>query len=277
MLTATTRWEPAAEYSRDQIVAASNAVLARPDLPLDVREDIHRLNLLGYDWDVGGKVYQPRDPVRLARGADGRKAGLFLLHGGAGDHRSTEPLALLLASKFGFRVATMTYPGQLYFPDPSRRWPGDTLRPDGTARAPVWTVESGEVPPDQYELITDRSDPVMRARHGTLYFLRAKEGSEFYYRLAAAPRVMEEAIRTVLAHNFPAGDGEWSVYLHGHSTGGPHVHMMLQRVENVAGLIGTETTPFGHLYSRIRNNFRWPYSFNRMTVRTWRDLARYAG
>jgi len=53
--------------------------------------------------------------------------------------------------------------------------------------------------------------------------------------------------------------------------------MMLQRVENVAGLIGTETTPFGHLYSRIRNNFRWPYSFNRMTVRTWRDLARYAG
>jgi hypothetical protein len=272
MLTAT--WEPAAEYSKEEIVETSNAVLARPDLPFVEREDVFRLTMLGYDWDIGGKVYEPADPTQQVVGPDGKKAGIYLLHGGAGDFRTQEPMARLLAGKFGYKVATMSYVGQHYFPDPSRRWPGDTLYGNGQARSPVWTVDSGEVPPDQYELLEDRSDPVLYARHGTLFFLRAKEGSEFYYRLACGPRVTEEAIKTVLARNFPVG--EWSIYMHGHSTGGPQVHMMLQRVENIVGLVGTESSPYGMYFSKMLK-YRWPYPFNYMTVRTWRDRARYTG
>ena len=167
----------------------------------------------------------------------------------------------------------MTFPGQLYLPDPSRRWPGDTLRPDGTARTPIW--KDGElIGPDEYDLLQERSDPVLRARHGTVFLARAKEGTTFYHRLAAAPMAMEEAMKAVCARNFPVG--EYSVYVHGHSTGGPHVHMLLQRVENVAGLVGAESSPFGQIFSRMLN-FRWNFAFNYMTVRTWRDIARYRG
>ena len=71
-------------------------------------------------------------------GPDGRKIGVFLTHGGASDWRSMEPLARLLAGKLGYRIASMTYPGRLYLPDPSRDWPGDTIRGDGTVRTPIW-------------------------------------------------------------------------------------------------------------------------------------------
>jgi hypothetical protein len=269
----TTTWEPPAEVAHADVVRTSDAVLARPDVPLDVREDVFRLRVLGLDWDVGGRVYEPTDSARIPVGADGKRAGLFVLHGGGGDFRSLEPLVGLLAGKLGFKVATMSYPGQHYLLDPSRDWPGDTLHPDGTARTPVWSTDS-VMTPDQYELIAERSDPALRAKYGTMYLLRAKEGTEFYWRMAAWPLAFEEAMKAVCARNFPVD--EYSIYVHGHSTGGPFVHQLLQRVENVAGLAGTETSPWGAIFSRMQGQ-TWGFPFNYLSVRTWRDLARYRG
>ncbi|MFI5267652.1 MAG: hypothetical protein ACHQ7M_09785 [Chloroflexota bacterium] len=272
-MIATTTWEPPAEVSRQDIVRSSDEVLSRSDLDLDVREEIFRISVLGLDWDIGGNVYQPRDPARVPRGADGRKIGAFLLHGGGGDHRGMEPLALLLAAKLGWKVATMSYPGQLYLSDASHDWPGDTINPDGTARTPIYLRER-PITPDQYDLVQDRSDQTFRAKYGTLMFLKAKEGSDFYDRLAAWPAAFEEGMRAICGREFPAA--EFSIYVHGHSTGGPFVHALLQRVENVAGLIGMESSPFGAIFSRMLNQ-GWLWPFNYITVRTWRDVARYAG
>jgi hypothetical protein len=273
MVTATT-WEPPVQLERDSIVRASEEVLARPDIPIVAREDIFRITALGLDWDIGGKVYEPANPADVPRGADGKKIGAFLLHGGGGDHRGMEPLALLLTGKLGYKIATMTYPGQLYLLDPSRDWPGDTINEkDGTARTPVY-VRDQPITADQYELIEDRSDPVLRAKYGTLMFLRARPGTDFYDRLAAWPVAFERAMQEVCARNFPPG--EYSIYAHGHSTGGPFVHMLLQRVDNIAGLIGMESSPFGALFGRMLNQ-GWPFAFNTITVRTWRDIARYRG
>jgi hypothetical protein len=272
-MTTLTTWEPPAQLDRDQIVRASDEVLGRPDIPLDVREEIFRITALELDWDIGGKVYEPRDPSQVPVGPDGKRIGVFLLHGGGGDHRGMEPLALLLAGKLGWKVATMTYPGQLYLLDPSRNWPGDTINADGTARTPIYLREQ-PITADQYELIQDRSDPVLRAKYGTLLFLRAREGTDFYDRLAAWPAAFEKAMQTVCARNFLPG--EFSIYAHGHSTGGPFVHLLLQRVENIAGLIGLESSPFGAFFSRMLGQ-GWPFPFNTITVRTWRDVARYRG
>jgi len=266
-------WEPPATVSREEIVASAETVLAMPEIPLRIKEHIFRIRVLEMDWDVGGKAYEPQDPSRIPVGADRKKAGIFLLHGGGGDHRGVEPLALLLAGKLGFKVASLSYPGHLYLYDPSRDWPGDTINPDGTARTPIWSVDC-PITPDQYELVQDRSDPVLRAKYGTLFFLRAREDTEFYYRLAASPMAFEEAMKAVCARNFPPES--YSIYAHGHSTGGPFVHMLLQRVENIAGLVGTESSPFGFIFSKMLNQ-GWKFPFNYITVRTWRDIARYAG
>jgi hypothetical protein len=270
---AISTWAPPKEVSKPDLVAISNEVLSREELPLDVRQDIFRIRVLELDWDVGGKVYQPRDPDRIPIGADGNRAGLFLVHGGGGDHRSLEPLAVLLAGRFGFKVATITYPGQLYLLDPSRAWPGDTLNGDGTARTPIFRQHE-QIGPDQYELVEDRSDPKARARWGTLFLVRAKPGSVLYDRLAAWPLAMEVAMQTTCARQFPPG--EFSIYVHGHSTGGPFAHLLLQRVENIGGLVGTETSPFGKMY-RAMHPERWNHPFNVISVRTWRDIARYRG
>lgn len=268
-----TTWEPPLEISREEIVNLSDAVLARPEHPIDVREDVFRIRVLDLDWDIGGNVYQPTDGSMAPVGPDGRKIGVFLLHGGGGDHRGKDRMARFLAAKYGYTVATMTYPGHLYFPDPSRDWPGDTINPDGTARTPIFNKDA-PITPDQYELVEDRSDPVFRAKYGTLIFLKAKEGTDFYYRMAAWPMAFEEAMKEVCRKNFPVG--EFTIYAHGHSTGGPFVHMLLQRVENIAGLIGMESSPFGYIFGKMLNQ-SWEYPFNYMTVRTWRDVARYAG
>jgi hypothetical protein len=81
-------------------------------------------------------------------------------------------------------------------------------------------------------------------------------------------------LQSVCAGNFPPA--EFSVYVHGHSTGGPFAHMLLQRVENIAGLVGTETSPFGKIY-RAMHPERWNHPFNEISVRSWRDIARYRG
>src|SRR5262245_19119997 len=106
-----TTWQPPATWSREQVVATSDAVLARPAGAVNESEDIFRLSALALDWDIGVRVYEPANTI--TRGADGKKVGIFLLHGGAGDYKSMEKFALLFAEKCAFKVVTMTFPGRL--------------------------------------------------------------------------------------------------------------------------------------------------------------------
>ena len=76
-----------------------------PDIAIDVREDIFRIRELEMDWDIGAVIYQPQDAKRIPSGADGKKAGVFLLHGGVSDFKSVERIARTLPSKFGIKVA----------------------------------------------------------------------------------------------------------------------------------------------------------------------------
>jgi hypothetical protein len=274
MTTPTTRlWRPPAEVSREEIVEASRAVLARPEREIAEREDLFTIQSLGLAWDVGCLVIGPADPSQQAVGADGRRVGVFLLHGGGGDHRSKARMARFLASRFGYAVACMTYPGHLWLDDPSHDWPGDTINPDGTVRTPRWTRD-GTITPDQYEVIQDTSNLERRRKWGTLFFARARPGTEFYARMAAWPGAFEDAMAEVCRRYFPAD--RFSVHAHGHSTGGPFVHILLQRVENVVGLLGMESSPFGAIYGRMLG-MSWDYPFTDLTIRTWRHIAKYVG
>ena len=138
--------------SRQEVIESSNSVLAMPDISLKAEEIILRIPALEMDWDIGAMVYEPEDTSKIPIGADGKKVGVFLLHGGSGDHRSKDKFARFLTGKFGFKVVSMSYPGRLYLQDPSRDWPGDTMKPDGTVRTPIWKRD---------ELIT-RSNPLPR-------------------------------------------------------------------------------------------------------------------
>jgi hypothetical protein len=282
------QWQPPESISREKTLARSDAVLAMPDLALRETEDIFRIHALGLDWDMGVKVYQPVDPMRIARGADGKRIGIFLLHGGSGDYKSMEPIARLFAQKFGCKAVAMTFPGRLYLNDPGRDWPGDTINADGTVRVPIW--RKGEcITPDQYEVVRDAS---MRLRYGTRTVARAKPGTIFYDRMAAWPVAFEEGMKDAMRRHFP--EGEYSIYLTGHSTGGPMVFMISQRVPNVAGMIAVENSPFGFIQEEQHNwsgalgkvagfervsKKREPRKdpFNELYIRTWRDRARYAG
>jgi hypothetical protein len=259
-----------------------------PDIPLREYEDLVRVEAVGMEWDIGAQIYEPEDPGKIVVGADGRKAGAYLLSGGDGDFKTMAPVARLLAGKFGFKVATMTYPGRLYLGDPSRNWPADTINPDGTIRTPIWLTDE-HITPDQYEVVKDSS---LRERYGTRTVLHAKPGTTFWYRLAGWPAAFEEGGKQVMARNLP--DGEYSIYVHGHSTGGPFVSMLSQRVPNFAGVVATEHTPFGHV-GAMRDNWSGSLGkvsgfervstddavrsdpFNELYIRTWRDLARYVG
>ena len=105
-----------ATVSREQIIRDSEAVLGMPDIPVSVEEDIVRIEALGMDWDIGMMIYQPRDEARIPCGADGRKVGIFLLHGGSGDSKTMDRVALLAAGKFGFKVLSATFPGRYLLP-----------------------------------------------------------------------------------------------------------------------------------------------------------------
>src|SRR6478736_7114548 len=147
------RWQPPESVSREDTLARSEAVLAKPDLPLRQSEDIFRVHALGLDWDMGVMVYEPANVIR---GADGKKIGVFLLHGGSGDYKSMEPMAKMFAEKLGCKAVAMTFPGRLYLDNPSRDWPDDTIHADGTVRTPIW--KKGErITPDQYEVVRDTS------------------------------------------------------------------------------------------------------------------------
>lgn len=272
------QWEPPTELSREEIIETSEKILALPDIPLNTREDIFRINVLRLEWDVGGMVYEPKDVSKIPDGADGKKVGVFMLHGGNSDHRALDPAARLLAAKFGFKVVAMTYPGHLYLLDPSRDWPGDTIKPDGSVRTPIWNKDK-PITKDQYEVVEDRS---MRPKYGTITLACAKEGTEFHARITGNSMAFEETGKALLQRHFPPD--EYSVYIHGHSTGGPHAYMLTQRVENIMGVLGIETSPFGYIYrvqSRPSGNphgkTQGELPFNCLKIDTWRGRARYSG
>ena len=266
----TGSWQAPETLSHEDLIAASDDVLGRPDIAFSETEHIFRIHSLGLDWDMGAMVYQPDDETKIPTGANGRKVGLFLLHGGAGDYRSMEQLARMICGKLGYKITSMTYPGRLYLSDPSRNWPGDTVNADGTVRTPIW-LDGEIISSDQYEIVHDTS---LRARYGTRIAARARPGSRFHDRMAAWPAAFEEAMKTLCRDHFP--DGDYSIYLHGHSTGGPFVHMLCQRVPNIAGVVGIENSPFGYMYQKMVG-YEWPDPFTDVVIRTWRDIARYSG
>lgn len=279
-------WQPPKRLERPEIVRISEAMLAEADIPYTRSEDISRIRANGLDWDIGTMVYAPDDPAKVPRGPDGRKIAVFMTHGGASDWRSMEPLAAMLARKRGYKVCSMTYPGRFYFDHPNHDWPGDTFDPDGTGannatagsaptgnikvRTPIW-LRGETISPDQYTVEADASH---RAIYGTRRYAVAKPGTLFHLRMAAWPKAIVEAMKDICARHFPPS--EWSVYVHGHSTGGPFVHTLLQRCENVKGVIGIENSPFGWLFNKMTGH-DWPTPFNYILIRDWRELARYTG
>jgi hypothetical protein len=263
-----TAWEPPAIVTAEDVLRLTQAVLALPDHPTDVREDIFRIRILEMDWDIGVVSYEPREGSRIPVGPDGKKVGVFLLHGGVSDFKSVERIANTLPSKFGVKVATMTFPGRFYFSDPTRDWPGDVEYDDGTARTPLWSKDT-RIAQDQYTIVQDTSK---RADYGTLISLSAKEGTEFFYRMAAWPAAFEEAVKETARRQF--SENEFSIYIHGHSTGGPFAMMAAQRVPNIAGLLGYGSSPFGWMYPLVSGD-DWEFPFNQLRLRTWRDTARY--
>jgi len=281
-------WQAPEFVSREQCIKDTEEVLGKTDVELVEAEDIFTINVLGLDWDLGMRVYTPADPGKIPTAADGTKAGFFLLHGGSADFRGIERYSRLLAAKFGYRVVAGTFPGRFYFPDPGRNWPDDTIHPDGTVRTPIW--KQGElIGRDEYEVVRD---PSKRNRYGTRTLARAKSDTNFWYRMAAWPAAFEEGMIEACRRHFPAN--EFSIYGQGHSTGGPFICMLSQRIPNMAGVCATEHSPFGYLccerdkwggdmgkisgYDRVEKKGKARTDpFNELYIRTWRDLARYAG
>jgi len=281
-------WQPPLNVSSMECVQASKEIFEKPDIKLVLSEDVFRIRELDMDWDIGVRVYRPEDDKKIPAGADGKKIGAFLLHGGQDDWRQMEGIALLMAGKLGYKVVVGTYPGRLYLQDPSRNWPGDTINTDGTVRTPIWKKDE-YITPDQYEVIKDVKQIM---RYGTRTVARAKPGTNFYYRIAAWPVALEEGMKNANSRHFP--EDEYSIYVQGHSTGGPIVSMLSQRVPNIAGVLAAENSPFGYINEAKHNwsgglgkigEYRIAEKgkkgrtdpFNELYIRSWRDIARYRG
>ncbi len=287
-------YQPPSDVPLEDIVAASNDLLNRPDIPPRGEngyvEDIIRFEAAQMQWDVGMSVHEPADDARIAVGADGKKVGIFLLHGGSGDFKSMHRQARMLSQKLGYKVVSMSYPGRHAFHTESRDWPGKNLRDDGSVRTPIW-LRGEAITPAEYDIIFDTGQ---RPRYGTRRLAKAKPGSNFYNRMAAWPLALEAGGIAAMQKHFP--EGEYSIYVHGHSTGGPLVNMLSQRVPNVAGVLAIENSPFGYIY---RAQAAWggqlgkisEYDvpsesvllpsrsdpFDELYIRSWRDSARYVG
>jgi hypothetical protein len=289
-----TAYEPPSQVELESIIAATNEMLSRRDIPIKgdkgYVEDIIRFESVGMQWDVGMSVHEPEDPSQIAVGADGRKVGIFLLHGGSGHFKSMHRQADLLSRKFGYKVVCMSFPGRHAFHTDDRDWPGKNVKADGSVRTPIW-LRGEEITPDQYEIVMDTGQ---RPRYGTRRLAKAKPGTLFYYRMAGWPMALEKGGVEAMRKHFP--EGEYSIYLHGHSTGGPLVNMLSQRVSNVAGMMAIENSSFGYIY---RAQAAWggqlgkigDYDlvqeakllpsrsdpFDELYIRSWRDSARYVG
>ena len=266
----------------------SEEMHATADTPITESEDVFEVEAVDLPWEIGVMIYQPVDESRIATMPDGSSVGLFLLHGGSGDFRAMESFARLIATKLRFKVVSMTYPGRLYLDAPDRRWPGETIHEDGTVRTPIW--HSGEhVDPSEYQVVVDTS---MRPRYGTRTLARARSGTGFHDRMAGWPAAFEAGMKAACRRHL--GDG-FSVLVHGHSTGGPFVSMLSQRVDNIVGVLAIENSPFGYIQERARlytgnleraaagkppqslNEVRRSDRFDDLSIRTWREEARYAG
>lgn len=284
MTAAEPAWRPPSYVTPEEIRRLSDEVLSRPDIPFEAAEDIFRLSALGLDWDIGLMTYRPHQPARIPLGADGKKAGVFLLHGAGEDHRALDPVARLLAGKFGFKVVAMSYPGRLNLADPSRRWPGEPIHPDGTVRTPLWQIDE-IIGPDQYEVIRDAR---LRDHYGIRTLARAKPGTLFYERMAAWPVAFDEAMVEACRRHFP--EAEFSIYVHAHSAGGGLGCILQQRCANVAGAVTMEDSTFGYIntarqqWSRARGKVGAPPGtkpgtperidpFNELYFYGWRDEA----
>jgi hypothetical protein len=190
----------------DELVAATKEVMGRPSIPTTGPdgwvEDVFRINAAGMEWDIGTGVYAPSDPSKIAVGADGKKIGVFLLHGGSGDFKSMHLQASALSQKFGYKVVTMSFPGRHYLQEASRDWPGQTVEKDGSIRTPIW-VKDELITRDQYEVVEDRTK---RPRYGVRRLAKAKPGTLFYHRMAAWPLAFEEGGKQAMRRHFPEGE-----------------------------------------------------------------------
>jgi len=295
-------YEPPSDVSRDAIAATINQFMGKPDIPLTggdkgYVEDIIRINVVDMDWDIGMSVHEPADPSRIPVGADGKKIGIFLLHGGSGHFKSMHRQANLLAEKLGYKVISMSYPGSHAFHTESRDWPGrnvtayDHHKYSLEVRTPVW-LRGEHITPDQYEIVKDYDQ---RPRYGIRTLAHAKPGTTFYYRMAGWPMAFEKGALEAMRKHFP--EDEFSIYLHGHSTGGPFTMMLSQRAPNIKGILAIENSSFGYIYraqaawggqlgkidgfnqvvdDEIRLDSRSD-PFNELYIRSWRDSARYVG
>ena len=281
-------WRPPTFVPRDEVSAESNALLGAPDIPLVESEDVFRIATVGLDWDIGVMIYKPDDEHLIPLTNNGDRIGVFLLHGGSGDFRSMEGFARLIARKLGYKVVSMTYPGRLHLDAENRIWPGETIRVDGSVRTPIWLADES-IGREQYAVIEDVS---MRSRYGTRVLAKARPGTRFHARMAGWPAAFETGMKSACSRHL--GDG-YSILLHGHSTGGPFVSMLSQRVPNVMGVVAIEASPFGYIQEESRlytgnverraagvaemalDESRRQDPFDELSVRTWRDEARYAG
>jgi hypothetical protein len=93
--------------------------------------------------------------------------------------------------------------------------------------------------------------------------------------MAGWPVAFEEGAKDLMRRHFPVG--EYSIYIHGHSTGGPFADAFSQRVENIAGVIGMESSQFGYIVAERLGEARWDIPFSCLRIRNWRDKARYEG
>lgn len=281
-------FEPPAYVPRDHVEAVSDRVLRQPHREVTRRHEVFRIAVLGLDWDFGVAIYEPNDPAKRLRMPSGAVAGVLLLHGGSGDFKHVEPVSRMLSERFGVTVLAGTFPGRYYFPDPDHGWPGDTIRDDGTVRTPLWQ-RGEEIGPDQYDIVTDGS---LRDRYGTRTLAKARSGSRFERRMASWPAALEAGMMEACARWLPVDTHE--VLGAGHSTGGPLISMLSQRVPNIVGVLAAEHSPFGAIcaerdqwggpigkiadYDRAQSSGpRRRDPFDELYVRTWRDLARYAG
>jgi pimeloyl-ACP methyl ester carboxylesterase len=301
LAVAAAGYQPPSDISKEQTLADIKAFMNRPDIPLQrgdrgYVEDIIRIEAVDMQWDIGMSVHQPADPSRIPVGADGKKIGIFLLHGGSGDFKSMHKRADLLARKLGYKVISMSYPGRHAFHTEGRDWPGrnvtayDHHKYSLEVRTPIW-LRGERITRDQYDIIKDYSQ---RPRYGVRTLAKAKPGTTFYYRMAGWPVAFEKGGIAAMRKHFP--EDEYSIYLHGHSTGGPFTMMLSQRVPNIAGIVAIENSSFGYIYraqaawggelgkiegyERVDEEIQLPPRsdpFDELYIRSWRDRARYAG
>src|SRR5574342_86805 len=129
-LMARLPWEPPAIVTHAETIELHDQVTALPDIPIDISEDLFCIRELEMDWDIGAVIYQPQNEDKIPIGPDGKRVGVFLLHGGVSDFKSVDRIARVLPAKFGIKVASMTFPGRFYFLDTDRDWPGDVENRD---------------------------------------------------------------------------------------------------------------------------------------------------